>query len=80
MPPVSKDELLRFQTAIEKLVVEQSLTYLEAVLQFCEDNDLDIEKIPRLLSSVLKEKLTEEASEKRLIKKEINPTRGLPFV
>lgn len=80
MPPISKDELLRFQMAIEKLIVERTLTVMEAILEFCEENDLEVEKIPRLLSPVLKERLMEEAEEKRLVKKEKNRNKGLPFV
>jgi len=80
MPPISKDELLRFQMAIEKLIIERTLTVMEAILEFCEENDLEVEKIPRLLSPVLKERLMEEAEEKRLVKKEKNRNKGLPFV
>lgn len=80
MPPVSKDELLRFQMAVEKLMIERTLSVMEAILEFCEENDLEVEKIPRLLSPVLKEQLVIEAGEKRLIKKEKNRNKGLPFV
>lgn len=70
MPPANKDQLLQFQTEIEKIVIATGSTYMEAILLFCEQNDYEVEKIPRLLSGVLKARVAEEASGLRLIKKE----------
>ncbi len=59
----------RFAQEIEKLVVEESLSYIEAVINFCETNAIDLESVPKLLSKPLKEKIRFEATELNFLKK-----------
>ncbi len=60
----------KFAEAIEKIVHENSeMKYMDAIVFFCEANNLDVESIPKLVSKPLKEKLKCEAMELNLLKK-----------
>ena len=59
----------RFAQEIEKLVAEESISYIEAVINFCETNAIDLESVPKLLSKPLKEKIRYEATELNFLKK-----------
>lgn len=53
--------MLKFQNEIEELVWKHDISYMEAVLMFCEANDFEIERVPRLLSSAIKSEIQREA-------------------
>lgn len=70
MPPANKDQMLSFQMEIEKIVSDTGSSYMEAILLFCEANDYEVEKVPRLMSPVLKARVEEEAKGLKLVKKD----------
>ena len=45
------------------------MNYIDAVLHFCEVNEIEVESVPKLLSKPLKEKIKYEAQELNFIKK-----------
>ena len=45
------------------------MKYIDAIVHFCEENNVDIESVPKLLSKPLKEKLKYEAMELNLLKR-----------
>ena len=49
----------KFSLEIERIVLQSNgeLNYIEAVLTFCEENEIEIESVPKLLSKALKEKI-----------------------
>jgi hypothetical protein len=52
----------RFAQEIEKIVQnDKNMTYIDAIVYFCEQNSLDIESVPKLISKPLKEKIRGEA-------------------
>lgn len=60
----------RFAQEIEKLVLEEEgISYIDAVIAFCEMNKIDLESVPKLLSKPLKEKIKYEAMELNFLKK-----------
>ena len=59
----------RFAQEVEKLVVQESVSYIDAIIAFCEINKIDLESVPKLLSKPLKEKLKFEAMELNFLKK-----------
>jgi hypothetical protein len=59
----------RFAQEVEKLVVEEGVSYIEAIITFCEINKIDLESVPKLLSKPLKEKIKFEAMELNFLKK-----------
>lgn len=59
----------RFAQEIEKLVKQEEVSYIDAVISFCESNKIDLESVPKLLSKPLKEKIKFEAMELNFLKK-----------
>lgn len=64
----------KFSMDIENLVKDSngSLNYIDAIVTYCEDNDIEIESITKLLSKPLKEKLKVDAQRMNFIKKSSN--------
>ena len=60
----------RFAQEIEKLVqVNADMSYIDAIVHFCEQNNIDVESVPKLISKPLKEKIKYEAMELNFLKK-----------
>ena len=60
----------RFAEAIESLVLENSdMNYIDAIIHFCEQNNIDVESVPKLISKPLKEKIKYEAQELNFLKR-----------
>jgi hypothetical protein len=60
----------KFAQDIEKIVQENSdLNYIEAIIVYCDENSIELEAVPKLLSKPLKEKLKGNASELNFLKK-----------
>jgi hypothetical protein len=60
----------RFAQEIENLVqINVEMNYIDAIIHFCEENSIDLESVPKLLSKPLKEKLKYEAMELNFLKK-----------
>jgi len=53
----------KFSMEIERLVKTSNglITYIEAVVTFCQENEIEIDTVPKLLSKPLKERLRHEA-------------------
>jgi KaiC/GvpD/RAD55 family RecA-like ATPase len=49
----------KFGLIIEKIVKEKRITYMDAVLNYCEDNNLDSGSINTLINKSLKEKISQ---------------------
>ena len=45
------------------------MKYVDAIVFFCEKNNLDVESVPKLLTKPLKEKIKYEASELNFLKR-----------
>ena len=60
----------RFAQEIENLVqVNDEMNYIDAIVYFCEQNNIDLESVPKLISKPLKEKIKYEAMELNFLKK-----------
>jgi|TARA_B100001094_G_scaffold86849_1_gene83119 hypothetical protein len=60
----------RFAQEIETLVQNQKgLSYIDAIVYFCEMNSIDLESVPKLIPKPLKEKIKYEAMELNFLKK-----------
>lgn len=59
----------KFAQKIETIVRENKISYIDAIVQFCEDNCVEVETIPKLISKPLKEKLRCEATQLNFLKK-----------
>lgn len=57
-----------FSLKIEGVVKEKRITYMDAVVWYCDDNGLDTSQVSSLLSKSLKEKIKLEAINLRMLK------------
>jgi hypothetical protein len=58
----------KFSLEIEKIVLEQKLNYIDAIVYFCEVNNFEIESVSKIVSKSLKEKLRWDATRLNYIK------------
>tara|TARA_B100000519_G_scaffold174039_1_gene161722 strand:- start:45 stop:263 length:219 start_codon:yes stop_codon:yes gene_type:complete len=66
-----------FSLIIEGVVKDKRpITYMDAIIWYCEQNQIEVESVGRLISKALKEKIQVEASKANLIK--IPETGKLP--
>jgi len=66
-----------FSLIIEGVVRDKKpISYMDAILWYCEQNQIEVESVGRLISKSLKEKIQVEASKANLIK--IPETGKLP--
>jgi len=61
----------KFSHEIESLVKSSNgmITYIEAVVTYCQENEIEVETVPKLLSKPLKERLRHEAMRLNYMKK-----------
>jgi hypothetical protein len=60
----------RFAQEIESLVqINKEMNYIDAIVHFCEQNAIDLEAAPKLISKPLKEKIKYEAQELNFLKR-----------
>ena len=63
---ISRD---KFTEDIEKIVLDTKQPYIDVIVQYCEDNTIDIESVNKLISKPLKEKIRVEAMDLNYLKK-----------
>jgi hypothetical protein len=60
----------KFAQQIEELVqINIEMNYIDAIIYFCEQNSVDLESVPKLISKPLKDKIKFEAMELNFLKK-----------
>ena len=64
----TKDEMKKFAMAIEGLVANTDYTYLEAIVEYCKNTELEIEVAASLINANLKSKIELQASDLNLLK------------
>lgn len=57
-----------FSIYIDEMVVKYKISYMEAVINYCNEIDIDVESIGTLINSKLKEKIQMEAEQANLMK------------
>ena len=67
----------KFAMNIESIVKEKKIPYMDAVVKFCEDNDIDPATVDPLINKSLKEKIQLEAEKLNLIER--SSTATLPL-
>ena len=58
----------KFAIEIEKIVANDELNYIDAILHYCEINNLEVESITKLISKPLKERLKWDATRLNFMK------------
>jgi len=60
----------KFAQEIEGLVqINKDMNYIDAIVYFCDQNSIDVENVPKLISKPLKEKIKYEAQELNFLKR-----------
>ena len=59
----------KFAVEIEKLVKNEKLNYIDAIVLYCGENNIEIDSITKLISKPLKEKLKCDAQQLNFMKK-----------
>lgn len=57
-----------FSMKIEQVVKEKRITYFDAVLWYCEKNEIEIETGAKLINTIIKKKIEAEASDMNCLK------------
>lgn len=52
----------KFAEGVENLVVKDNINYIDAIVEYCALNNIEIETVNKLVSKVLKEKLRAAAT------------------
>ena len=59
----------KFSLEIETIVAEEKINYIDAICQYCEINDIEVDSITKLISKPLKERLKSDAINLNFMKK-----------
>ena len=60
----------KFSAVIEEMVRDKQIPYMDAVVHYCERNEVEIETAAKLLNSVIKSKIEAEAMDLNFLPKE----------
>lgn len=66
----------KFALDIEQYVRDNNCDYIDGIRYYCEDNNIEIETVSKLISKPLKEKLKQNAIRLNLLKK-TNKTKSV---
>jgi hypothetical protein len=59
----------KFAQDIESIVKASKINYIDAIVTYCEENNIEVETVSKLISKPLKEKLKHNATELNFLKK-----------
>jgi hypothetical protein len=74
---IDREEMLNFSFEIEKIVEEKDISYMDAVILYCENTGYEIEIAAKLVSGALKSKIKLEAEDLHFLPK--SNTTKLPI-
>lgn len=58
----------KFSLIIEELVRDAKLSYVDAIVHWCETNDMEVETAAKLVSPLIKEKMMRECIDLNIFK------------
>ena len=59
----------KFSQEVEKIAYDNSMNYIDAIVHYCESNEIELESVPKLISKPLKEKLKYDAQKLNYMKR-----------
>jgi hypothetical protein len=74
---MNAEDCVKFSQEIEKLVWDKDISYIEAVVLYCENTGFEIEMAAKFISGSLKNKIRIEAESLNFLPK--SNTMPLPF-
>ena len=63
---ISRD---KFAEEIEALVLRTKMNYIDAIVEYCEQNNIEVDTVGKLISKPLKEKIRYDAVQLNYLKK-----------
>ena len=70
---------MKFSYIIEKIVLDEGLNYIDAILFYCEKENIDVESVSKLMTKPLKEKLKVDAIRLNFMKNRGGSKAKLPL-
>ena len=61
-----------FSMRIEELVCELNIPYMDAIVHYCENHEIEIETAAKLINSKIKQSIASEASDLNMMKEKIS--------
>ena len=62
-----------FSANVEKIVRDEGVEYIDAILIYCEKHEVEIEVVAKLINAKIKATLEREASDLNMLKYKIKP-------
>ena len=59
----------KFSIDIERYIRDNNCNYIDGIIQYCQENEIELETVSKLMSKPLKEKLKNNAVELNFLKK-----------
>ena len=60
----------KFSQEVERIVLNNiDMNYIDAIIHYCDENEIELESLPNLISKPLKEKLKFDAQQLNFIKR-----------
>lgn len=59
----------KFSLEIENYVLENSCNYIDGIIAYCEEHEIELETVPKLLSKPLKERIKVNAENLNFLKR-----------
>lgn len=73
----TKDEITTFSLAIESIAKKKNISYMDAIIEYCTEVNLEVEVAAKLVSGALKAKIKLEAEELHFLPR--STTNTLPI-
>ena len=70
---------IKFSYQIERIVIEEKMNYIDAILFFCEKENIEVESVSKLMTKPLKEKLKVDATNLNFMKSKGASKAKLPL-
>ena len=70
MPLITLNTSKTFSMNIENIALEKNITHMEAVLDYCQRNDIEPDTVSSLISKSLKEKIEANARDLNFLPKQ----------
>ena len=61
-----------FSIKIEEISNELKISYMDAIVLYCEENEIEVETAAKLINSKIKDTIAYEASKLNMMKEKIN--------
>ena len=70
---------IKFSYEIERIVIQEKMNYIDAILFYCEKESIEVDSIPKLMTKPLKEKLKVDATRLNFMKARGQSKAKLPL-